>query len=281
MAALITNYGRSILQTSSLKVGELGFEVVYGDTDSLMINSREKSLTAAIKKGLEIKKIINSQYRSKILEIEVDGIFRRLLLLKKKKYAADKLQNLDEVIKTLDESIAKFSIELKGLDIVRRDWSGLTKSSGDHLVRLILSTDKDTDEVVMQIKEYVTRLKQDLDNNKIAMDNFTIYKQLNKSPDLYKEKGQPHVSVAKRMLTRGYKSEQLIHHFIPYIICKFESDCRRRRLERQFLRASLPSGRSARLEAEAGHQVVHQQPADESVHATARVHAERTDGDHR
>lgn len=176
MAALITKYGRGILESSSHKVGELGFEVVYGDTDSLMINSREKSLTSAIKKGLEIKKVINNQYRSKILEIEVDGIFRRLLLLKKKKYAADKLQNLDEILKTLDENLAKFSVELKGLDIVRRDWSGLTKSSGDHLVRLILSIDKDSDEIVMLIKEYVTKLKQELDNNKVPLDSFTIYK---------------------------------------------------------------------------------------------------------
>lgn len=226
MAALITNYGRNILASSSQKVTELGFEVIYGDTDSLMINSREKELGTAIKKGLEIKKVINQTYKSKgILEIEVDGIFRRLLLLKKKKYAADKLTNLDEIMKNLtDTSIAKFSVELKGLDIVRRDWSGLTKSSGEHLVRLILSCDKDSDEVVMLIKEYVARLKSDLDTNKIPIDSFTIYKQLNKSPEQYKEKGQPHVVVAKKMLLRGYKNEQLLHHFIPYIICKLISN---------------------------------------------------------
>ncbi len=222
MAALITNYGRNILASSSQKVSELGFEVVYGDTDSLMINSREKELVVAIRKGLEIKKVINNSYKtSGILEIEVDGIFRSLLLLKKKKYAADKLQNLDEIMKDFDTNRAKFAIELKGLDIVRRDWSGLTKTSGEHLVRLILASDKDTDEVVSKILQYIRDLKSDLDNNKIPIDSFTIYKQLNKSPDQYKEKGQPHVSVAKRMLTRGYKNEQLLHHFIPYIICKF------------------------------------------------------------
>ena len=219
LAALITSYGRNILQLSASKVGELGHEVVYGDTDSLMINSRDKSLLEAIKKGNEIKKAINGQYKNKILEIEVDGIFRSLLLLKKKKYAADKLQNLDEVQKNLDDRVAKFVIEKKGLDIVRRDWSGLTKRVGDHLVDVILDNNKETEDTLIEIYEYLAKVKAELLKSTQAHDQqFIIYKQLNKNPNQYSEKGQPHVIVAKKMLAAGHTVEQLINHFIPYVI---------------------------------------------------------------
>ena len=224
MAALITYYGRNILQGSADKVSELGYEVVYGDTDSLMINSKEKALGEALKKGVEIKRNINSQYRTRgIMEIEVDGVFRTLLLLKKKKYAADKLENLDEILKDFDESKAKYKIEVKGLDIVRRDWSGITKSSGEYLVNLILSQ-MDSDVIRDQIYDYLTRLRTDLDTNKLAIEQFTIFKQLNKNPNQYNDKGHPHVMVAKKMLTRGYTIEQVVNHFIPYIICTSENN---------------------------------------------------------
>ncbi len=219
LAALITSYGRNILQLSAKKVTELGHEVVYGDTDSLMINSRDKNLLEAIKKGNDIKKAINSQYKNKILEIEVDGIFRSLLLLKKKKYAADKLQNLDEVQKNLDDRVARFVIEKKGLDIVRRDWSGLTKRVGDHLVDVILDNTKETEDTLIEIYDYLTNVKAELLKSTQAHDpQFIIYKQLNKNPNQYTEKGQPHVVVAKKMLAGGHTVEQLINHFIPYVI---------------------------------------------------------------
>lgn len=56
------------------------------------------------------------------MELDLDGIYKRLLLLKKKKYAALVVDlNNEEVVKK----------EMKGLDIVRRDWSGLAKTVGE------------------------------------------------------------------------------------------------------------------------------------------------------
>ena len=65
--------------------------------------------------------MVNQCYR--LLELDIDGIFKRLLLLKKKKYAAlvINLQNEKEATQ-----------EMKGLDIVRRDWSELAKDIGEY-----------------------------------------------------------------------------------------------------------------------------------------------------
>lgn len=59
----------------------------------------------------------------KHVELDIDGVFRFMLLLKKKKYAAVTLTQLPsgEVIETQ---------EIKGLDIVRRDWSQLAAEAG-------------------------------------------------------------------------------------------------------------------------------------------------------
>ena len=73
---------------------------------------------------------MNHRYR--LLELEVDGLFKRMLLLKKKKYAAVKVEMGagGEVVET---------VEQKGLDIVRRDWSLVSKEIGSYCLHQILS----------------------------------------------------------------------------------------------------------------------------------------------
>ena len=73
------------------------------------------------KLGAQIKAAVNKTY--KLLELDIDGVYRYMLLLKKKKYAAvtvEKKANGKMVNTT----------ELKGLDIVRRDWCQLAANTG-------------------------------------------------------------------------------------------------------------------------------------------------------
>ncbi|KAK6035303.1 hypothetical protein COOONC_27191 [Cooperia oncophora] len=86
LAALITSKGREILMHTKDLVEKLGYSVVYGDTDSIMINTNSNDLKQAKKLGFEIKRQVNQCHR--LLELELDGVFKRMLLLKKKKYAA-------------------------------------------------------------------------------------------------------------------------------------------------------------------------------------------------
>ena len=70
---------------------------------------------------IQIKTEVNKLYKH--LELDVDGVFQRLLLLKKKKYAA-------VTITRLANGTMATQKELKGLDIVRRDWSQLAIKAG-------------------------------------------------------------------------------------------------------------------------------------------------------
>lgn len=91
IAALITRTGReTLLKTKDLAETKLGFNVVYGDTDSIMINTGTNNIQHALEMGQKLKAEVNKLYTC--LEIEIDGVFKSLLLLKKKKYAALKVE---------------------------------------------------------------------------------------------------------------------------------------------------------------------------------------------
>jgi DNA polymerase alpha subunit A len=64
---------------------------------------------------------VNKLYRQ--VELDVDGVFKYMLLLKKKKYAAVSITR-----RSNGELVTQQ--ELKGLDIVRRDWSQLSAEAG-------------------------------------------------------------------------------------------------------------------------------------------------------
>jgi DNA polymerase alpha subunit A len=87
IAALVTAKGREALQrTVDLATTQMSLDVIYGDTDSVMINTNLTDLASVREIGLMVKKEVNKLYRS--LELDLDGIFKSMLLLKKKKYAA-------------------------------------------------------------------------------------------------------------------------------------------------------------------------------------------------
>ena len=126
------------------RVEKMGLAVVYGDTDSIMINTNTKDAPAAELIGRKVSCVedflkemfqlqsslvifqvvteINKNHR--LLEIEIDYRFKSFLLLAKKKYAGI-------CIEPIGQGAYKEEPIRKGLDIVRRDWSGVAKEAGE------------------------------------------------------------------------------------------------------------------------------------------------------
>uniref|UniRef100_A0A0N5BY20 DNA polymerase n=1 Tax=Strongyloides papillosus TaxID=174720 RepID=A0A0N5BY20_STREA len=206
LAALVTKKGRDILESTKSLVERSNYKVIYGDTDSIMINSNSRSLQQAKDIAETVKNMVNKCYNS--LEIDLDGIYKKLLLLKKKKYAGLS-------VNPNNEKEEKF--ELKGLDIVRRDWSVVAKETGNTVVDLIFS--KNRDELGFEIHSMLGSLKNKLVNNEIPLEKFEIFKQLTKNPTEYNDvKSQPHVSVALRLNNAG-KNHYKAGDVIKYMIC--------------------------------------------------------------
>ena len=82
-----------------------------------MINTNTTNVDEVKPIAEGLKKIVNARY--KLLEIEMDGMYKRMLLLKKKKYAALMVVEKNGKYETVKE--------MKGLDMVRRDWCGLSQ----------------------------------------------------------------------------------------------------------------------------------------------------------
>ncbi|KAJ7282017.1 DNA polymerase family B-domain-containing protein [Mycena rebaudengoi] len=207
LAALTTFKGREILTHTRELAESLDLDVVYGDTDSVFVNTNVTELDQAMQISDKFKLAVNEQYR--LLEIDLDGIFQRLLLLQKKKYAAIKVEGAN-----------KTSTEVKGLDMKRREYCALSKTVSQYVLEQILSGDA-TEDVVQNVHDYLTTIGQNVREGKVKVEDFTVFKRLGKNPEDYPDaKSQPHVQVALRMKLRGGDARH--GDVIPYVFCLSE-----------------------------------------------------------
>lgn len=164
LAMLTTFKGREILRSTKDLAESSQLQVIYGDTDSVMINTNVDNIRDAMRVGRDFKKAVNDSY--KLLEIDIDNIFRRLLLHAKKKYAAINMQEVDG--KYVDK------LEVKGLDMKRREYCALSKEASEKLLREILSGD-DAEVVLEKIHEYLRELSLQMRAGSIPAQKYTIY----------------------------------------------------------------------------------------------------------
>jgi DNA polymerase alpha subunit A len=167
IAALVTSQGREILQnTMDLAQDTIGLDVIYGDTDSIMIYTGSTDYQKVISLGNQVKREVNKLYRQ--LEIEIDGVFAMMLLLKKKKYAA-LLADYDASTKNLS-----YTKETKGLDMVRRDWCVLSRQLGARVLDEILQPGRETEEVVVSIHELLTSAAESARDGTLELGQYVI-----------------------------------------------------------------------------------------------------------
>ena len=208
---MITKIGRRILRNVACIINKYGYKIIYGDTDSIMVNTMTQNIEEAIQIWDKLNKEINKIY--KLLIIDIDDIFKSILLLRKKKYAC--LKYLPPYINP-----NKIVHEIKGIDLVLRDWSPLSKKISIKILDIILSG-KSKDEIITKIYDELRKVSEDIDNDKIELKDYVITKQLSKNIDDYHDfKALPHIQVAKRLKEKGKINFQ-IYSFIPYIICLF------------------------------------------------------------
>ncbi|KAG8054614.1 hypothetical protein GUJ93_ZPchr0001g30249 [Zizania palustris] len=168
LAELITLQGREILQnTVDLVQNNLNLEVIYGDTDSIMIHTGLDDISRA--KGIAGK-------------------------------------------------VIQENIERKGLDMVRRDWSLLSKEIGNFCLNQILSGET-CDDVIELIHRSLVQVQEQMRGGQTELEKYIITKSLTKAPEDYPDaKNQPHVQVALRLKQNGY-SGCSAGDTVPYIIC--------------------------------------------------------------
>ena len=214
LAELITRKGREALTKAKEIADGMNMDVIYGDTDSIMINTKTNEYKDVKAMGVELKKKINKSFNE--LEIDIDGIFKSLLLLQKKKYAA----MVCGAVKA-DGSV-EVTRQEKGLDLVRRDWCNLASQLGRDILSCIFDESgqraKEGMEVLEGVQELLRKRAEDVRQGKVKVEEFIITKSMTKKPEDYPDaQSQPHVQVALAMRREG--KYVMVGEMIQYVIC--------------------------------------------------------------
>uniref|UniRef100_A0A1I8IJM1 DNA-directed DNA polymerase n=1 Tax=Macrostomum lignano TaxID=282301 RepID=A0A1I8IJM1_9PLAT len=148
---------------------------------------------------------VNKLYR--LLELEIDGVYRPMLLCRKKKYAAL------TVTKGANGELT-YQREVKGLEIVRRDWSRIATGTASRVLDLILAN-KPRETLQAEIREILIGVADGLKNNRVPMEQLSIAKMLTKAPEEYRGGHDEHVAAALRDSTgRRYKKGDTVEYLV-------------------------------------------------------------------
>ena len=181
-AKAITALGRKYIQDTIKLAEDDGFTVLYGDTDSVFFS--QKTGAALSKSAVErfIDKVNKTLPES--MELELQGIYKRGVLIAKKRYAM--IDGDGRII-------------VKGLERVRRDWASIAKDTQEEVLRAIL--DKGDPNLAFEVlRETIERLHK----RKVSMGEVMMLTQLTRDPENYKVIS-PHVAAAKRAIAAGIK----------------------------------------------------------------------------
>jgi DNA polymerase-2 len=207
----ITLTGQHIIKLTAKKVEEMGYEVIYGDTDSIFVNTKLADYKEAHKTGDEIAKKINDffekhikeeYHRTNYMELQFDKVYKRFIMPtvrgsevgSKKRYAG-----------LLIDSEGKEKMDFVGLEFVRRDWTELAKTFQLELLNRIFRK--------QEVAEYIKQLVQEVREGK--HDDLLVYKKaIRKEIEDYTKTTPPHVKAARLL------GKELRSNIIEYIMTK-------------------------------------------------------------
>ncbi|KAM4056130.1 DNA polymerase family B domain-containing protein [Hirsutella rhossiliensis] len=210
IASSTTSFGRQMIERTKAEVEKKynianGYthdaQVIYGDTDSVMVKFGTKELAEAMKLGEEAAQYVSSKF-IKPIKLEFEKVYFPYLLINKKRYAG--------LYWTKTEKYDK--MDTKGIETVRRDNCLLVQTVIERVLRMIL-IERD----VQGAQDYVKDAIADLLQNKVDMSKLVITKALTK--DDYTAK-QAHVELAQRMKKRDAGSAPGLGDRVAYVMVR-------------------------------------------------------------
>jgi len=160
MGSAVTATGRTVIEHTRDVVEEEGYEVVYGDTDSTLVELGDGELGALVERGEGIEEAVNESYdqfahkefnaEEHRWEIEFEKLYRRFFQAgRKKRYAGNLVWKEGNEVDDLD---------ITGFEYKRSDVAPVTKDVQEEVIRRILDG-AGFDEVSEYVQEVVERFK--------------------------------------------------------------------------------------------------------------------------
>ncbi|AFM98938.1 DNA polymerase type-B delta catalytic subunit [Encephalitozoon hellem ATCC 50504] len=177
--------------------------VIYGDTDSVMIDFNEEDLGRVFEMSKRISEFVTSKFVRPV-SLEFEKVYYPYLLINKKRYAGLLYSNPDSPSK----------IDTRGIETVRRDNCGLVKEAVETVLEMILYQRN-----VEKAKRFVKDVVRDLYLGKIDLSLLVISKSLTKAGDKYGSR-QAHVELAEKLRKRDESTAPVLGDRVPYVIVK-------------------------------------------------------------
>jgi DNA polymerase I len=205
IANSITSYGRYYLETTKKLVESTNrdWEVIYGDTDSIMVKVKASSIEEAFEIGKNIENTVNEYYKGK-MTVKIESVFQSFLIIAKKRYAGIAVE--------LEEGKKKEKLVMKGIETVRKDWCGLTEKVLSKVLDFLLR-EKSIESAINYVKSVI----RELEEGKVNIEDLIITKSL--SRNLHEYKGvQPHVELVKKMMKRSPEKVPMVGDRVNFVI---------------------------------------------------------------
>lgn len=195
LANSITGMGREMLLWSKRWFETAGFDVLYGDTDSLFVRSHANDPAAACDQARLLADTLNEELVRYIgerwrvpsrLELEFEKLYLKLFLPR----ARHSTRGASKRYAGLLFVPGAQSVEFVGMEVVRRDWTELAKQVQRELYNRLFTGQR----VDAYLAEVVKRVREG------ACDDILVYrKNLRKSTEDYTATTPPHVAAARKL----------------------------------------------------------------------------------
>lgn len=185
-------WGRYYIGKVIEEAKQQGFEIIYGDTDSLMITHREIEGQKKLQEiGEKFAKIVNDKLPG-IIELEFRNLYKGGIFVAREK---DKEGTGAKKRYALVDYEGK--LEIRGFETVRRDWCELSKRIQREVLVTILR-DRDPEKAVKTVRDIIEKIRE----GKVSLDDLVIFEQITRPLAAYQAIG-PHVKAAMKALQRG------------------------------------------------------------------------------
>lgn len=179
--------------------------IIYGDTDSVMVDFGDTTLRQIIEFGQEAARVCTATF-VKPNKLEFESVKLRSLFLRKKKYGSLELEGATMDM-TMAEACAKAKIVPKGLESKRRDNAKIGSELQAHVLKLVLR-----DGNIEEAQRATERAIESVLLQKVDMSKLIITKGLSKTDDQYAMGGtkQQHTELKKRIQARSHLTGEVV-----------------------------------------------------------------------
>lgn len=204
LANAITGFGRELLLWSKARFETKGYEVLYGDTDSLFVRSGLEAEADADRLGHRLVDELNTELDAHIadkwevrsrLRLQYERLYLRLLLPALRGGTAGARKRYAGLVR----SDATTEVVFTGMEVVRRDWTDLARTVQRELYTRLFHD--------RPIEEFLASVVRDLRAGRL--DEQLVYrKALRRRLEQYTASTPPHVAAARKR-TRGTSSRRI------------------------------------------------------------------------